>query len=159
MIEPGKYLIGIDAGFTHTGISIFKVDGGVFKFQECKTFVTSKSEKKKQLRVADDDADRIQSIIRRMSDMLKPYLDYPCMLAVELPTGGSQSARATRTMALITGAIVAFIAIYDMPAEWITPNDVKIAVVGNKNATKDQMMDRVRQALSKHSDKLPKTKD
>lgn len=161
-----KYLFAIDAGFTHTGVSVFRVDDGMFKFQYCKTFVTEKNERKTNIRVADDDAERIKIIISGLNSLVDKYLEMPVgidknqiMVAVELPHGGAQGARANRTMGMITGAIVSFIVTKGMPAEYITPNDVKMILTGKKTASKETIMKIVRKVLIKYENLLPKTKN
>ena len=154
-----KHLIGIDAGFVSTGLSSFEVGEGKFKFKGCMTISTSKSDKKKQVRVADDDADRIKVITLGIKDFIETYAnDGDIMVAVELPTGGSQGSRANRLMGIVTGAVVAILTMLDIPVEYITPNDVKIAVTGKKTATKDEIMDRIRLVLAQYKSLLPKTK-
>ena len=154
-----KYVIGIDAGFVHTGISVFKVlDGGGLKFHSCKTIGTEKVDKKKQVRVADDDADRMMKLVIEMDKFLSETCagSSNVYCVIELPTGGSQGARANRTMGMITGVIVTYVTIKDIPVEYVTPNDVKIAITGKKTANKDEIMNKVRKILGKYD--LPKTK-
>lgn len=156
-----KYVIGIDAGFTHTGISVFKVINGHTKFHKCLTVKTEKTEKKKQVRVADDDAERIMKLILEMDKFLAECVegDNKVYCVVELPSAGAQGARALRAMALITGAIVTYVTVKNIPTEYVTPNDVKIAVTGKKTASKDEIMDTMRWMLRSYSGQLPKTKE
>lgn len=153
-----KKVVGIDAGFVHTGISIFNVINGKLQFHSCKSIGTEKAGKKKQVRVADDDSDRVMKLIidldKFLTDNGVDANDVYCV--IELPTGGAQGARANRTMGIITGAIVTFVTLKNIPVEYVSPNDVKIAVTGKKTASKDEIMDRIRKMLSKYS--LPKTK-
>lgn len=153
-----KYLFCIDAGFTHTGMSLFKVNGGKFILQSAHTVVTEKSNKKKQIRVADDDAERTKIIIKGMNDFIKDYEGGKIMAAVELPHGGARGARALRTMGIVTGAIVTYLEMKGWPAEYVTPTDVKIAIAGNRKASKEVIMSKVRKMLNKYDNLLPKTK-
>lgn len=153
-----KYLFCIDAGFTHTGMSLFKVNNGKFIFQAAHTVVTEKSDKKKQIRVADDDAERTKLIIKGMKKFITPYINDKIMAAVELPTGGARGARANRTMGIVAGAIVTFLELMEWPTEYVSPNDVKIAIAGNKKASKEVIMNKVRKILKRHDHLLPSTK-
>jgi len=153
-----NYLFCIDAGFVATGISLFKVNGGKFVFTGCMTSVTKKSDKKKQVRVADDDSERIKKIIIDIDEFIKPYEHQRIMAAVELPTGGAQGARANRTMGMITGAMVTYLRMKGWPAEYVTPNDVKVAVTGNRKASKDKIMNLIRKKLKKYNHLLPSSK-
>ncbi len=154
-----KFLFCIDAGFTHTGMSLFKVNDGKFIFEKAYTVVTEKSSKKKQLRVADDDAERTKLIIKGINEFIKEYETDKIMAAVELPHGGARGARAIRTMGIVAGAIVTYLEMKNWPAEYVTPDDVKLAVAGNKKASKDEIMEKVRKILIEHKHKLPKTKN
>lgn len=156
-----KFVIGIDAGFTHTGISIFKVVNGQLRFYKCKTIKTEKSEKKKQVRVADDDAERIVKLVLEMGEFVSECVQEgnKAYTVIELPSAGAQGARALRAMALVTGALVAFLTVMDMPSEYVTANDVKIALTGKKTASKDEIMNRVRQKMNNYNHLFPKTKD
>lgn len=154
-----KYVIGIDAGFTHTGVVVFQAVDGRLTYICGETFVSEKSEKKKQVRVADDDADRIMKLILEMDKFLSESgcYDNEMYCVIELPSAGAQGARALRAMALITGAIVTYVTLKNIPVEYVTPNDVKIAVIGKKTASKDEIMNKIRKMLGKYE--LPKTKD
>lgn len=154
-----KYVIGIDAGFTHTGVSIFKSVGGKLMYSSGDTFTTEKREKKKQVRVADDDADRIMKLILDLDKFLSENgcYDGDMYCVIELPSAGAQGARALRAMALITGAIVTFVTLKNIAVEYVTPNDVKIAVTGKKTASKDEIMDRIKKSMP--NAEFPKTKD
>lgn len=158
-MENRKLLVGIDAGFVATGISIFDVTKGcIFVTANC--IRTEKSLKKRSIRVADDDSERVKNIIIGLDEMIKKYNKNgnKFFVAVELPTGGAQGARPNRTMGIITGAIVAFTTLRNLPVEWVTPAEVKVAVSGNKSASKDEIMDKIRRMLSNYSDELPKAK-
>lgn len=156
-----KYLFCIDAGFANTGMSLFRIKPnsmGKLEFIKCFTARTKKSDKKRSIRVADDDSERVLQIIRQVDDFIRPFDGNKIMVAIELPTGGAQGARANRTMGLITGAMVTYLEIMDWTVEYVTPNDVKIAVTKSRKASKDEIMDEIRKMLKKHSNKLPKTK-
>lgn len=154
-----KILIGIDAGFVSTGISVFEVGKGGCKFLEAKCIKTEKSSKKRGLRVADDDSERIRVIVAGIDEIYSKYASSnDIFIAVEIPTGGAQGARANRTMGIITGAIVAFITLRNVPVEYITPNEVKLAVTGRRNASKEEIMNKIRLMLDNHKENLPKSK-
>jgi Holliday junction resolvasome RuvABC endonuclease subunit len=173
-----KYVLGVDAGFAHTGLSLFRIDtdnSKVFDFIDCKTIKTEKIGKKKQIRVADDDAERIAIIVEGIDDFLKPYfykvssdgIDSWSVknlyAAVELPHGGARGARPNRTMGIITGLIVSYFKLRNIPIEYIAPNDVKLVLSGKRSASKDFIMKKIRAVLEKNLDKdvidkLPKAK-
>ncbi len=156
-----KFVIGIDAGFTHTGVSVFKVINGNLKFYKCVTIKTEKGNKKTGVRVADDDAERITKLILELAEFLSECVQEgnQSYTVIELPSAGAQGARALRAMAIITGALVSFLTLMKMPSEYVTANDVKIALTGKKTASKNEIMDRVKEKMSSHTHLFPKTKD
>lgn len=159
VVSGRKILFGIDAGFVATGVSVFDVTGGGCKFIEAFCIRTEKSVKKKAIRVADDDCERVRIIVSTLDEMLSQWIETnQVFMAVEIPTGGAQGARANRTMGIITGAMVALSVLRWVPVEWVTPTEVKIAVTGKKSACKDEIMDKIRKVLSAYSTKLPKSK-
>jgi Holliday junction resolvasome RuvABC endonuclease subunit len=157
-LKMDKYLFCIDAGFVSTGLSIFLVENGKLIFNNCLTIQTKKSEKKKSVRVADDDSERIKNIIIGINEFIDPYLNHSLMAAVELPTGGAQGARANRTMGMITGSIVTYLEIMGWPTEYVSPNDVKIAVTGSRKASKDEIMEKIKKEFINFEYLFPKTK-
>lgn len=140
-----KYLAGIDIGFSNTGIVILSVPE--FKLIFAKTISTEKSNKKRGLRVADDDILRLNVIVNELSKILSIYSGN-ILLAVELPTGGARGARPNRCMGLATGIIGTIMNIYHYPVHWVAPNEVKKEVVGKNNASKDEIKIQVCRLLS-----------
>lgn len=126
-------ILSLDVGISSCGWAVFEdgrpVASGCIK--------TEKS-KKKTVRTADDSADRAATVA--MS--LRAIVDAFSVVATlgELPSGGAQSAQAMKLMSLATGTVAATMAILDLPVEWTTPNEVKLAMCGKRNASKDEMM-------------------
>jgi len=142
-------LLSVDAGFKKLGWAVFDkgvpVAWGIIK--------TEKSTKK-TTRMADDNAYRCGQIARKLLQIIG---NYKCTGIVgELPSGGSKSSSAARSMGLATGIAGTLVGILDLPAEWCTPGEVKIAVTGKVKASKDEVMDGIRGRFSQCD--FPKTK-
>jgi len=98
---------------------------------------TEKS-KKKLLRVADDDVQRVTVLATGLSKVIHRY-NIKGVLA-ELPPSSSQNANAAKGLAMCIALTVALLTELKIPVEWATPNEVKQAMTGKKNASKEEMM-------------------
>lgn len=127
-------LLCLDPSFTHCGCSIIDPDGNVV---DAGTIVTEKT-KNKLLRVADDDVRRITQIASQLKTVIQHY-DIKGILA-ELPPSNSQSAQAAKGLAMAVATVTTIAAAFDIPLEWATPSEVKQAMTGRKDASKEDMM-------------------
>lgn len=123
-----------DIGYNNYGCSIIDDQGQVV---DVGTIVTRKT-KKKLLRVADDDVQRITHITAKLSALVKRYNILG--VVAELPPSNSQSALAARALATAVAITVALFTELKIPVEWATPEEVKKALTGKANASKEDMM-------------------
>lgn len=157
------FIIGVDAGFRNTGLALFEIKKGKTIFVSGIVVETKKkSGKRKNVRVADDDVEGVKKITQDLKTFIRQYVDSDSMLiaAVEYPHGGSKSARAIRTMALVTGCVAAYFEIYGIPVQHVTPAEVKEAITKNRNATKEQIIKRVMRIIGEryNMDHIKKSK-
>lgn len=159
-----KFAIGIDAGFTHIGVSVFRINkNGKLKFADC--FVTVTTKNKKEKFVFEDDVKRIEKLISELDAFLwnperTPFNSY---IVTELPTGGSKSSRAGRSMGMATGLLVAYFKVKDIKnVSYIRPTDVKKVFKKDKkkrkDPSKDEIMFYVKKILKPYRNKIPKAK-
>jgi Holliday junction resolvasome RuvABC endonuclease subunit len=134
-------IMGIDAGFTHTGIVVVEDN----KVVHHETVRTKKDSHKKAVRVADDDAERCRVLTAALQKVIQEY--EPAAAFVELPSGGAQGARANRTMGMAAAFVVAVLEVFQVPAEWVTPGMVKKAAAGRKDASKQDVQDAVKETF------------
>ena len=142
-------LLSLDVSFKNLGWTVFEkgvpVNAGV---------IVTDTSKKKTTRQADDFSLKSVSIALAFEKLiLENVVDG---VIGELPTGGSKSARAGKMMCMSNSIVSTVCAVREVPVEWATPNQVKIALAGNRNATKDEMMEK---AVQKHKNifKVDKT--
>lgn len=90
----------------------------------------------KQVRQNSKDASAAQQI---MAGVLRYLKEEPHLIFAEVPVG-SQSARAMASYGICVGLLGAIRAM-GIPFFEVTPNEVKMATVGIKTATKNQMID------------------
>lgn len=146
-------LMGIDAGFQACGVVVVELGNADAdttgpasrRILHAESFRTKPSPKKRGIRVADDDAERCQQLARFLIDTIRTYR--PAGAVVELPSGGAQGARANRAMGMATGVVVAVLEIAELPAEWVTPGDVKVAATGRRDGSKVAVQAAVREAF------------
>lgn len=127
-------LLACDPGYSNYGCSVIDKYGTVV---DLGTIQTKKSNKK-LLRAADDDVQRITQIVSKLSQVIKKY-EIQGILA-ELPPSNSQSAKAAKGLGMAVALSVTLFAELRIPVEWATPEEVKYALTGKKNASKEDMM-------------------
>jgi Holliday junction resolvasome RuvABC endonuclease subunit len=127
-------LLACDPSYSNYGCSIIDEYGTIV---DAGTIQTEKS-KKKLLRAADDDVQRITYIVTKLSQIIKHY-EIQGVLA-ELPPSNSQSAKAAKGLGIAVALSVTLFAEHRIPVEWATPEEVKKAMTGKGNASKEDMM-------------------
>jgi len=127
-------ILALDPGFSNYGCSVIDPKGKIINLG---TIQTQKS-KKKLLRVADDDVQRITTLVSGLSNVIHTY-NIQGVLA-ELPPSNSQSAKSAKGLAMAVGLTVSLLTELKIPIEWATPTEVKKAMTGKKNASKEDMM-------------------
>lgn len=125
-------VLGIDPSLRNFGYALAELDLHTLEFevQQLK-LVTTEATKVKTARKNSDDLDRCRAQYQALKEMEKKAK----IAFVEMPVG-SQSARAMMSY----GACMALIGALDIPVIQVTPNEVKIAAVGDKLATKAEMI-------------------
>jgi len=129
-----KHIIGIDPGFTATGVAIYNME--TRKIEQVGCVKTKPSSKKGKILVANDDLARATVIVRYLSLVIK---NYPGILAIELPHGGAQSSRAARTLGIVTGLLAGIEAISKPSLDYFTPGDIKKVICNKVNASKQEV--------------------
>ena len=116
-------------------------DGGVFS---CGVLRTEKTQRK-GARVADDHAHRSIVLTSGLNKIIEDY-EIKGIIG-ELPSGGAQSAKAMGFMMSAISVAAAVGALWNIPMEWTTPNEVKKALAGVRNASKETMMEKAAKAF------------
>ena len=128
-------LISLDIAFKNIGWTLWEnkrpILAGVIQ--------TEKTDKK-GTRVADDNAYRCSVASRAIREIIAE--NNVRGIVGEMPAG-SQSAAAAKSAGLAIGVVATTASCLDIPTEWCTPDEVKKAVCGRKDAGKDAIMDRI----------------
>lgn len=132
-------LLSLDIALSNTGWVLWErgemIDCGV---------VRTEKNKKKTVRTADDNADRAALLSAFICTLLRSW-SITGVLG-ELPSG-SQNARAANQLGIALGAVVGAATAYQMPCEWCSQQEVKKAVSGRKNASKDEIIAHVAERM------------
>lgn len=135
MGDATNVLMALDLGFANTGYVLVS-ERGIEGYGVISTSKTTH----KQGRIADDNVNRCAVIATEIRRIVE---DYGVRGIVgELPSGGAQSSTAARAMALVAGCVGACVALLDLPCEWCTPTETKVALCGTKTASKKDMMEK-----------------
>jgi len=126
--------ISIDSSLAHTGIAIGTIGPtNVITVEEIALNSTEKS-KNKQVRASSDTIERCQRTFQFVQACI--FTHSPDVIFVETPSG-SQSAAGMKSY----GATCQLIATLVPDPIQVTPNEVKMASVGSKTASKVQMIE------------------
>jgi crossover junction endodeoxyribonuclease RuvC len=129
-------VLGIDPGTAITGYGVVaRTSGGSVSLVECGVIRTSAGEPL---------ARRIREIYLEVEVLIERHR--PFAVAVEDVFQG-KNARSALTLGHARGAILLAAALRDLPVAEYAPREIKSAVVGTGNATKDQVGFMVQQQL------------
>lgn len=126
-------LLSLDVAFANTGWCL--IDRG--RIKKCGVITTSKS-KSKTTRVSEDRAWRASVLALSLAHIISENRVQGVI--GELPHGGAQSYTAGLMMGMAVASVSSVCAVMNIPTEWTNPSDVKKAVTGRGNATKEEMM-------------------
>lgn len=130
-------ILALDPSFTAWGWAVIEVNGDNDRLVDCGTIRTKPEEKKRGLRVADDDLRRVQELFTELERIWKKY--DPVGIVTEV-SGGAQSARASRTIGMTEGILGSFITAKMAPAEFYTAMEGKKAATKNRKASKEDVL-------------------
>lgn len=128
-------LLSCDLAFGNIGYTVWEEKKPVF----CGV-VSSEKCKNKKLRVSDFHADQCAEMASELNCIVMHWGIRG--IIGELPSG-SQSARAAKANGMALALISSVASLLHVPVEWCTPDAVKKAACGKKNASKTEIMDRV----------------
>ncbi len=131
-----ELILGIDPGTAVTGYGVVaRTGGGALSLVECGVVRTSPGQPL---------AVRIKEIFGEVSELIDRFT--PAVMVVEDVFQG-KNVKSALTLGHARGAILLAAALREIPIAEYTPREIKKAVVGNGNATKDQVGFMVQQQL------------
>jgi len=126
-------IVGFDPGFANFGFAVANLEGRV---SNCGVFRTKKADKKHAVYASDDNAQRIRELTRSIATLLNHYR--PVVIAIESQSWPRNASAATK-VAMSWGMVVALAEERQIPMIQITPQNVKVATVGHKKASKEEV--------------------
>lgn len=130
---PSIKVVGIDPSLRNVGIAHGEVDLDTFKIDISRVSLScTEKSKKKGLRVSSDDFDRARA---HYGNILMGCTGKSFAM-VEMPIG-SQSASGMKSY----GVSIGLVACLPIPVTQVTPEDVKLASIGSKTASKQDVID------------------
>lgn len=127
-------ILAVDTGLTSTGLAVLSLEDDGPRLVAWKCLHTEPQAKKKNIYVAHDDILRAVDITKGIMEF---YCEHECRAMVcELAMSGSRDNRAARAIGIVTGLMSAIWAALRCPAEWITPDESRIAGGWDKEAHK-----------------------
>lgn len=133
------HVVGLDVAFANFGMARATVREHDLLVTDLK-LLSTKGQDKKTVRKSSDDLRRAKEILAPMQDFCRPAI----IAFAEVPHG-SQSARASWSL----GISVGILASCSIPVIQVSALEVKMATVGKRNASKQDMID---WAVSLHPD-------
>ena len=127
-------IVALDPGLVGTGIAVFQVKTDMPILVDLHCILPKREDNEKSKALSD-----VRRIMEHV-DGLQPYIEDADLVLVELPHGGAKSARATRSMALITGAVAAVVRLGGVRVAWFTPRETRMAAVGVPKADKSDII-------------------
>ncbi len=139
-----ELILGIDPGTAVTGYGVVaKAGGSTVSLVECGVVRTSSGEVL---------AVRIREIFQEITELIARH--EPSVVVVEEVFQG-KNVKSALTLGHARGAILLAAALSEIPIAEYSPREIKKAVVGNGNATKDQVGFMVQQQLRLKSPPSP----
>lgn len=129
-------VLGIDPSLNHTGLVVMQVDIMTATIDDILHLELVKTENRsgKRVRKNSDDLRRAKETFKRT---LKVMQTFDAKLAVSEVPSGSQSARGTMS----NGICIGWMACIPRPLIEVSPTEVKLASVGKKTASKNDMIE------------------
>jgi crossover junction endodeoxyribonuclease RuvC len=127
------WVLGIDPGFASLGIAVVARDGS-----ELYEVAVLETELVKGMKASVDNVRRVQEIGRGIVGVLD-RLEPPAFIACEAMSF-ARSASASHKVGLAWGTIAEIARSYRAPVVQASPQEIKIALCGRKNASKDDVI-------------------
>lgn len=135
------FVLGVDPGFASIGWSVLRV----YQSDEIPVAVgvirTEKSSAKRKVRASEDNLERAKEIAAELRALIEQHqIKLICAETMSYPRNSAAAAK----MAMCWGVLAALAGEYDLPITQATPQEVKKAVTGKKDASKEEVQEGVK---------------
>lgn len=148
----GGTALGVDPGLAHCGLAVVsETNEGNLRILHCDVINTTKDSTTAGLKVCDDDTRRLVTIQRAVMAAICEYKPTLVGLETYTPLAGKQGNGAFK-VATVYGSVHALATSANRPVYSATPQDVRLAFLGSRSGTKED----VQEALKKHCSGIDK---
>ena len=135
------HVLGIDPGFASIGWSVVRLDGQGEALVAVGVIRTEKSAAKRNVRASEDNLERAKEIAAELRALIDQYrVQLICAETMSYPRNSAAAAK----MAMCWGVLAALAHQYGVPIAQATPQEVKKAVTGKKDASKEEVQEAVK---------------
>lgn len=134
------YVLGVDPGFASFGYAVVRLTQTAEVVTAVNVIRTQRSDKKRNIKAADDNFRRGQEIAAELYNAVKRFK--PRVLTAEAASW-PRNASATAKVAMSWGILITLCHQFQLPMVQASPQEIKKTLCGNKSATKES----VRRAL------------
>lgn len=135
------FVLGVDPGFASVGWSVLKLLPSGEELVEMGVIRTEKSAAKRNVRASEDNLERAKEIAAAFQTLIDKYrVQLICAETMSYPRNSSAAAK----MAMCWGVLAALAHQYGIPIAQATPQEVKKAVTGRKDSSKEEVQEAVR---------------
>ncbi len=138
--EPSAFLLGFDVGFSSIGIARLGIVAQGLTFVDAEVVQTKKSGKKREVRAADDNMRRVAEIAMKLDRWVKDDIVAICCESQSWPI----QKQVCIKIAFTWGVIGTLACLRGIPILQSSPQEVKDLLVGNKSASKDDIIKAIR---------------
>lgn len=132
----GITVLGIDGGLANMGWAVVRLDPVGETVLAMGVIRTEKSDRKRKVLASDDTDRRAAEIANQLVQLRNEYLFRAvCSESMSFPRSSSVAAK----LGVARGVVAAFAAAYRLPMVAESPQGIKKAVAGQKNASKEQV--------------------
>lgn len=134
-----KTVLALDVAFTNIGWAIIEP----YNNKDLVTTIgnianPSNAKKKKVLLTSSYTTQRIAKVYEELREVYEKHK--PNCIVAEIPASGGRSQISAVGMARGVTIVSCFVTQYAIPSQWVSPEDGKVALCGNKKASKIDMM-------------------
>ena len=132
----GVFILGVDPGFAFFGLSVVQLLPDAERIVWVDVIRTQKTDKKREVRAADDNFHRAQVIAAELHAVVKQHC--PVAIAAEAASD-PRNASAAGKIRMAWGVLADLCYVYQLPLVQVSPQDIKKALCGDKSASKEEV--------------------
>lgn len=130
-------LVGADPGLAHFGFVVVALHATGEEVLDLGIIKTEKSDAKRKVLAADDNVRRVRELVWTLDKVLGAGTRAVCAESMSHPRGASAAGK----LSLSWGVLVTLVHLRQLPILQASPQEVKRAVVGRKDASKEEVAD------------------